>query len=133
MGALGIFTYEMVIGHAPFQDDPNVKMYEKILTREPEFPDEPELSERLVFLIQGLLEKNSSLRLGVDDILNHPWFTGIGGGGGWDAVRKQKVEAPYVPDINGAEDLSHYDDYPDENIDEVLDADTSVYEWCEDF
>jgi len=132
--ALGIFTYEMVVGHAPFQDDPNVKMYEKILTREPEFPEEPELSERLTYLIKGLLEKNSYQRLGASqtgtqDILKHPWFTGLD----WEGMRRQEVEAPYVPDINGAEDLSHYDAYPDENIDEELDPDPSVYEWCEDF
>ena len=36
---LGIFIYEMVLGHPPFEDDASAKMYEKILCHDVTFPD----------------------------------------------------------------------------------------------
>jgi len=104
------------------------------LTRELEFPEELRLNEWARHVIERLLVKNCHRRLGAgqtgtDDVLQHPWFADLD----WDALRNQKVKAPYVPDINGAEDMSHYDAYPDENIEEELDTDASVYAWCEDF
>ena len=132
--ALGIFVFEMVVGHAPFQDDPNMKMYEKILTKDVEFPEDPTLTPRVEHLICGLLEKNAYQRLGAgtngtQQIIDHPWFQGLN----WNEMRNQKEAPPYVPDISDQEDLSHYDAYPEEKIVEKLDADASVYEWCEDF
>jgi len=139
--ALGIFIFEMVVGHAPFQDDPNVKMYEKILMHELEFPSNSEAAEltpRVQHLCGGLLEKVSYQRLGcggtngsvgTQQILNHPWFQGLD----WQKMRKQEIAPPYVPQIADQEDLSHYDVYPEENIVEKLDPDPAVYEWCEDF
>jgi len=132
--ALGIFIFEMIVGHAPFQDDPNVKMYEKILTKDVEFPEDPSLTQRVEHLIGGLLEKNAYQRLGAgtngtQQIIDHPWFQGLD----WNEMRNQKEAPPYVPEISGQDDLSHYDAYPEEKIEEKLDPDASVYEWCEDF
>jgi len=131
---LGIFVYEMLIGHPPFQNDAQTKMYEKILVHEVDFPLQPALTPRVGHLISGLLEKDAFRRLGAgtngtEQILNHPWFQGLD----WKEMRNQEIAAPYVPNINGQDDLSHYDVYPEENIVEELDADPAVYEWCEDF
>ena len=78
--ALGIFIFEMVIGNAPFQDDPNVKMYEKILGHDVEFPEHPQLTNRVSDLINRLLEKEAYKRLGAGKngakhVKSHPWFT----------------------------------------------------------
>eukprot|EP01083_Nonionella_stella_P174398 604418_1 len=132
---LGVFVYEMVEGHAPFEDDPHVNLYEKILTYEVEFPDEPKLTLRLQHFVLGLLEKDSSERLGathgVSDLESHPWFEGLD----WDKMRQQKLTPPYVPNITDREDLSNFDAYCDDKTDddETLDPHPSVYEWCEDF
>jgi len=132
--ALGIFVYEMIIGHAPFQNSPQVKMYEKILTYEVDFPPDVPVSNRVGHLICCLLEKDAYRRLGsglqgTAQILNHPWFQGLN----WDELRQQEEDAPYVPDISGQDDLSHYEIYPEENIVDELDPNPAVYDWCQDF
>ena len=70
----------MVIGNAPFQDDPSVKMYEKILVYDVDFPEHPQLTNRVTDLINRLLEKEAYKRLGAGKngakhIKSHPWFT----------------------------------------------------------
>ena len=67
----------MVVGHPPFEDDENIKMYEKILVHEPEFPKD--INSKLRHLIQKLLEKNAYQRLGsgaggARQVKQHPFF-----------------------------------------------------------
>jgi len=53
----------------------------------------------------------------------------------WDAMTSMKMHAPYLPKIQSREDISNYDDYPPEEIDEDLfdDSDGNLYSWCTDF
>ena len=132
--ALGIFIYEMVIGHAPFQDDPNVKMYEKILTYDVEFPDTVKVTDKCKDLILRLLNKDAYKRLGsapdgASHIQKHVWFSGLD----WTKMRKQEIPPPYKPNIENQEDVSNYDNYPEEEENDQLHTDPSAYEWCEDF
>lgn len=50
-----------------------------------------------------------NLKNGAEDIKNHKWFSGV------DFVRvsNRQVRAPYVPNIRGEGDASHFDRYPE--------------------
>ena len=133
---LGIFIYEMVVGNAPFQDDPHKKMYEKILTDHPQFPLNVKFTDKIKDICNKLLQKESHKRLGSGingavQVKQHPWFTGLD----WDAMFKQDIKPPYKPRIQSNTDVSNFETYPDEDIDEDLfpDEDGTIYKWCEDF
>eukprot|EP00490_Sorites_sp_Unknown_P021278 CAMPEP_0114666374 /NCGR_PEP_ID=MMETSP0191-20121206/32417_1 /TAXON_ID=126664 /ORGANISM="Sorites sp." /LENGTH=48 /DNA_ID= /DNA_START= /DNA_END= /DNA_ORIENTATION= len=48
-------------------------------------------------------------------------------------MRKQEIPPPYKPNIENQEDVSNYDNYPEEEENDQLHTDPSAYEWCEDF
>jgi serine/threonine protein kinase len=132
--ALGVFIFEMIVGHAPFQDDPDVKMYEKILTHEVKFPETGTFTPRVTDLVHGLLIKNAYKRYGAGangtkQLMDHAWFNGLD----WNKMRNQDITPPYVPNIQDDEDPSNYDNYPEEHIEDKLLEDPTAYEWSEDF
>ncbi|CAJ1968559.1 unnamed protein product [Cylindrotheca closterium] len=98
--ALGVMIYEMLSGENPFwyEGIDTMTLYEIVVKDEP-YPLEKEHSDPIVEnLIDGLLEKDPSQRLGVlagkdKDILFHPWFDG------WDLqeLRHKKIKAPWLP------------------------------------
>mmetsp|Transcript_46118 Transcript_46118/g.111734 ORF Transcript_46118/g.111734 Transcript_46118/m.111734 type:complete len:1072 (+) Transcript_46118:255-3470(+) len=98
--AMGVMIYEMLSGENPFWYDgiDTMTLYEIIVKDEP-YPLEKEHSDPVVeHLIDGLLEKDPSQRMGVlagkdKDILFHEWFDG------WDLqqLRHKKIKAPWLP------------------------------------
>lgn len=82
--ALGILTYEMIVGFPPFYTGQpnNQKMYELIKTKPVFFPDAKKhgiaMSENCKDFINKCLTKNPNQRLGsqngLQDIIGHPWF-----------------------------------------------------------
>jgi len=60
-------------------------------------------------LISKMLCKNRNERLGkkndVDEILGHPWFAELD----IDELIQKKIEAPFIPKIDGTRDLQNFD------------------------
>jgi serine/threonine protein kinase len=82
--ALGILTYEMIVGFPPFYtgQSNNNKMYELIKTKPVYFPDAAKhginMSDECKDFITSCLKKKPEERIGhkggLDEILKHPWF-----------------------------------------------------------
>ena len=78
---LYIFRYELLYGTTPFNDENTYTLYEKILNKKIEFPDDIPISDAAKDLILRLLNRNQDKRLGAEkgikDILKHQFFADI--------------------------------------------------------
>jgi serine/threonine protein kinase len=97
--SFGVLLYELIDGSNPFfyEGINEMELYETI-AREPyySFPDDREVSEDGIDLINRLLQKSPSERLGSfreKDILEHPFFAE------YDIamLRSRQVKAPWIP------------------------------------
>ncbi|KAI8376632.1 camp-dependent protein kinase 5 [Choanephora cucurbitarum] len=112
--SLGVLVFEMLAGYPPFYDDDHLKLYEKILhgkIRWPAYfdPQAKDLLKRL--LTSDLSRRFGNLKNGANDIKSHPWFQGVD----FDRVANRQIRAPYIPQIKGEGDASHFDRYPETN------------------
>merc|ERR1712228_210563 len=134
---LGILIYEMIFGYPPFEAGGNVKMYEKILRGQVEYPQNDSLNVSVRDIINKLLRKESHKRLGAgpkgaQSIKRHDFFNRID----WKELSEQKKDSPWKPTIRNAHDLSAFDRYPNvDDEDEKLldDFDGSIFAWCDEF
>lgn len=112
--ALGVLTYEMLIGDPPFADevDPMV-VYQQILKGiipEPARTRAP-LSKDARAFIEALCTKEQPQRLGcrkhgVEDVHTHAFNAKIA----WRRLQRRIVEPPYVPNLQGPLDTSAFAD-----------------------
>lgn len=95
--ALGIVIYEMITGENPFHYDgmDQMSLFEAIV-KEEMYPLPDATTEAAFEVIDGLLQKDSTQRLGMlaggeKDILTHRWFEGIN----LTDMRAKKIKAPW--------------------------------------
>lgn len=70
--ALGVLTYEFLIGEAPFFAEGRQRTYEKIQKVDLKFP--PYIEQEAMDFIRALLQRDPSKRLPLRDVLSHPWM-----------------------------------------------------------
>ncbi|ORZ30321.1 kinase-like domain-containing protein [Catenaria anguillulae PL171] len=107
--SFGTLVYEMLVGMTPFWADNHSVMYQRVLEDPLEFPADM-ASDARAFL-SGLLERDPMRRLGhgataARDIQGHVFFKGVN----WEDVYYKRVEAPYVPKVRNALDLSNFEE-----------------------
>jgi len=130
---LGILIYEMLASYPPFYDEDPMKTYAKIMHGQVAFP--MHFSKQAVDLIKRLLHPKPTKRLGVLKggaklIKQHPWFKGFD----WEQFEKQTMKAPIILPVKGKEDLSNFEEYPDEDQQwEEYVADPKNPDWDADF
>ena len=105
---LGCIIYEMIIGMPPFLlgNSSLQELFARILNNNPKYPNQ--MPQNLRSLIEGLLKKDPTQRLGYNDaeeVKNHPWFRDVN----WKALAEKRYDAPFVPKISSEDDLQHFD------------------------
>ncbi|XP_064460923.1 citron Rho-interacting kinase-like isoform X2 [Ornithodoros turicata] len=107
--SLGVVAYEILFGQLPFSDDRTLITYNNIMNfkKSLKFPEDPDVSESAVGLMKGLLD-SADKRLSYDEICQHPFFANVN----WNEIRK--TVPPFVPNLDGADDTSNFDDFKQE-------------------
>uniref|UniRef100_A0A1A8S077 Serine/threonine-protein kinase sgk-1 n=2 Tax=Nothobranchius rachovii TaxID=451742 RepID=A0A1A8S077_9TELE len=104
---LGVVLFEMICGLPPFYSHSKVEMLENILYSPLQLPSG--LSASAESLLQGLLERDVSKRLGqdldIEELKDHPFFAFIN----WDDLVARRVKPPFVPQVTGPSDVSYID------------------------
>jgi serine/threonine protein kinase len=100
---------------APFYDDNQFKLYEKIVSCNPVYPKY--FSDEVIDLLKHLLSPDLSsrygnLKNGPQDVMDHPWFTSID----FDLLAKRQIRPPFIPDVKGEGDTSNFDTYEEEKV-----------------
>ncbi|KAJ7461557.1 kinase-like domain-containing protein [Mycena latifolia] len=112
--AAGIILYEMAAGQTPFalpllpvgvvrDDDADSKlMFELMMAGPTDWPPNSRLGQKLRSLVKGLLTVNANGRLGLRDVMRHPWLATVD----WTKMRRKR----YLPPALGvpASDMSLY-------------------------
>jgi len=111
--SVGTLVFEMLTGLPPFYTEDEENMYHKIMTAELVIPSF--FSAEVGDFITQLLNRDPNQRLqDPDKIKGHPWFSDIN----WDLLEKMEIDAPFIPQVKSADDVTHIDDeFLDENVD----------------
>ena len=131
--ALGVLIYEMVVGYSPFagENTPDqMVICRNILAGKYDVPkrvqgaDIKDMMRRL--MSKQVTHRLGCLKAGASDIKSHAWYKSLN----WDALKAKQVASPWVPEIAGAEDTSHFDPFDDEDEDEAYKGDSA---WADGF
>lgn len=111
---LGVLIYEMLASVSPFYASDPLMMYRNIVRGKYKTPKY--FSDEVADMVKALLCRRATKRLGViaggaSKIRQHPWFVGID----WDAMARNRYNAPFVPKVNSPRDFSNFKQVKDEN------------------
>ncbi|XP_014845374.1 PREDICTED: ribosomal protein S6 kinase beta-1-like [Poecilia mexicana] len=106
--SLGALMYDMLTGAPPFTGENRKKTIDKILKCKLSLP--PYLTQEARELLKKLLRRSPSSRLGGGsgdsaDVQAHSFFRFIN----WDDLLARKVEPPFKPFLQSADDVSQFD------------------------
>lgn len=112
---LGSVLYEMLFGLPPFYSRDTHEMYDNILHKP--LAMRPGASSTAWSLLQGLLEKDGTHRLGsrndFNEIKAHNFFSSIN----WDDLEQKKIPPPFTPHVSSFSDISNFDpEFTDEMV-----------------
>uniref|UniRef100_A0AC35TQI6 Protein kinase domain-containing protein n=1 Tax=Rhabditophanes sp. KR3021 TaxID=114890 RepID=A0AC35TQI6_9BILA len=114
--ALGILIFEMISGEPPFPGESVKEIFEQLKKYKViSFPrrlfsvNAKDLITRL--LTKNPIERIGSLKGGVQDIKDHPWFEIFD----WELLKNKAIPPPLIPTIYHEGDIGNFDAYPEED------------------
>lgn len=99
---LGILAYELYFGKVPFDDENRNKQMEKIISSEPEFPNDA--YPPLVDLIKCLIEKDPKERMNFIGFKTHHFFDDFS----FQDVEEKKVVPSFIPSLSHPADTRYF-------------------------
>lgn len=113
--SLGCIMFEFIFGYPPFNAPTPDEVFENILQRKINWPDDPEeyTTPEALDLMNKLMTLNPRERIGANveekypnggaEIRHHPWFSDIN----WDTLLEDKAQ--FVPNLENPEDTEYFD------------------------
>uniref|UniRef100_A0A4W6FI16 protein kinase C n=1 Tax=Lates calcarifer TaxID=8187 RepID=A0A4W6FI16_LATCA len=106
---LGVLIFEMLVGESPFPGDDEEEVFDSIVNDEVRYPRF--LSTEAISIMRRLLRRSPERRLGAgerdaEEVKKHLFFRHMD----WNGLLAKKVKPPFVPTIQGANDVSNFDD-----------------------
>ncbi|KAF9302164.1 Serine/threonine-protein kinase MRCK gamma [Mortierella antarctica] len=127
--AVGVVTYELLIGEAPFYAETAMGIIRLLRDHEKNlsFDKAPDISPECKDLITKLLARKETRlgKNGVEEIKAHPFFKGVD----WDNIRKSTP--PFLPVIETPDDTSNFrfDDDVDASDETLQDKQSTVVDY----
>ena len=105
--AMGVILYEFIYGVPPFHAESPYRVFENILSRNLDFPEEVPISDEARDLIERLLTIDVGSRLGTKsdavEVKAHPFFKEID----WTKVATEQPS--FVPKVDKVDDTSYFE------------------------
>ncbi|TKS80079.1 Serine/threonine-protein kinase N2 [Collichthys lucidus] len=106
---LGVLIFEMLVGESPFPGDDEEEVFDSIVNDEVRYPRF--LSTEAISIMRRLLRRSPERRLGAgerdaEEVKKHLFFRNMD----WNGLLAKKVKPPFVPTIQGSNDVSNFDD-----------------------
>ncbi|CAK9087486.1 cGMP-dependent protein kinase egl-4 (Egg-laying defective protein 4) [Durusdinium trenchii] len=106
---LGIFAFELLSGHPPFESSYPMQTYQKIMRGINKVAFPPKCKGSAEDLIKSLCKSEPSERLpmkkgGTRNLKTHPFYKGFD----WNAFETMRMPAPYQPSVTSKRDLSNF-------------------------
>eukprot|EP00111_Clytia_hemisphaerica_P001971 TCONS_00005546-protein len=110
--ALGVLTFEMLAGEAPFVDSNSFVLFQKILSGVINWPLFLKNTTEQDFIKQLVVERSERLGQrkgleGAEEVKNHPWFDDVI----WKDVENRRTKPPIIPKLAFNSDTSNFDDF----------------------
>ena len=121
--SVGIIMFEMLCGYPPFSyDEPPAQTCHRIIRWKEnlQFPSDVVLSDEAKDLILKLLcdPEDRIGTNGVEDIKNHPFFSGIN----WENIRH--IQPPFVPELESEIDHRYFDCFEENEMYQTIKGDS---------
>lgn len=101
----GVLLHILFIGAPPFWSENKKELYDLIMSGDLKVNDDPYLSSSAKSLLNGLLTRDITKRLGcgptgAEEVKNHPFFDGID----WNIVYRKGYKVPHIPQYDISEE-----------------------------